>query len=93
MSRLRACIAALVVLLATACSGIPDSGPIVVVDANDQPTPASPGRVVPAPPAPGSTPGQIVRDFMAAMEAYPVSTDVNKVENAGERLIAPLNSA
>ncbi len=28
-----------------------------------------------------------------AMEAYPVSTEVNKVENVGERLIAPVNSA
>ena len=28
-----------------------------------------------------------------AMEAYPVSTEVNKVENAGEALIAPVNSA
>jgi hypothetical protein len=76
VSRLRTCTAALVLLLVTACSGIPDSGPIVVVDASDQPTVASPGRVDPAPPARGSTPGRIVRDFMAAMEAYPVSTDV-----------------
>jgi hypothetical protein len=76
MSRLRLCTAALALLLVTACSGIPDSGPIVTVDASDQPTPVSPGRVDPAPPAPGSTPAQVVRDFMAAMEAFPVSTDV-----------------
>jgi hypothetical protein len=76
MSRLRTCTAALMLLLVTACSEIPDSGPLVVVDGSDQPTPASPGRVDPAPPAPGSTPTQIVRDFMAAMEAYPVSSDV-----------------
>jgi hypothetical protein len=73
----RLIVAAVVAVLTLAgCSGIPQDGPVVVVDVGARPTPNPLGRVDPAPPAPGSSPRQIVRDFLNAMQAYPVSTDV-----------------
>lgn len=66
----------LMVLALAGCTGIPDTGPVVAVEPREDPTFVSPGRVDPAPPEPGSTPRQLVSDFMDAMQAYPVSTDV-----------------
>jgi hypothetical protein len=75
--RLRNVVASsLAVLICVACSAIPDSGPLTVVEPSAEPTVASPGRLDPAPPKPGSSPRQLVRDFIYAMQAYPVSTDV-----------------
>jgi hypothetical protein len=68
--------AVVAVLVVAGCSSIPTGGPVVVVENEEEPSVTSPGRVDPAPPTPGSTPRQIVRDFMDAMQAYPVSTDV-----------------
>ena len=65
-----------VTLVLAGCSGIPDSGPVVAVDPPGEPTATSPGRVEPAPPQPGASRDQVVRGFMDAMQAYPVSTDV-----------------
>jgi hypothetical protein len=64
------------VLALTGCSGIPDSGPVVAVDPQEEPTVGSPGRVEPASPMAGASRDQVVRGFMDAMQAYPVSTDV-----------------
>ena len=66
----------MVVLVLAGCSGIPDSGPVVAVDPREEPTVASPGRVEPASPRSGASRDQVVRGFMDAMQAYPVSTDV-----------------
>jgi hypothetical protein len=68
--------AGVAVLLLAGCSGIPDAGPVVVVEASDEPTFSSLVRIDPASPEPGSSPRQLVSDFMSAMQAYPVSTDV-----------------
>ncbi|MDQ4110150.1 MAG: LpqB family beta-propeller domain-containing protein [Actinomycetota bacterium] len=61
-------------LLVSACSGVPDSGPVRSVDlaapdAQEEVIPYNPGA-----PRPGATPGEIVDGFLDAMKATPMST-------------------
>lgn len=72
-------VLALTVLLAAGCVRVPESGPI-------RSTGTVPGDVLaegvpaidPEPPTPGAGPGEIVRGFLDAMQASPVSTTVAK---------------
>jgi len=63
----------LLALLLSACVGIPSSGPVSRVAADDG-LGESTVRYVPAGPAEGASPQQIVRGYLDAMLAYPVST-------------------
>ncbi|MDQ3628502.1 MAG: LpqB family beta-propeller domain-containing protein [Actinomycetota bacterium] len=64
-----------VMLLTGACSEIPDSGPVVVVE--QSPVEESlQGRYVPAAPTDGDSPANVVDDFLEAMQPIPVGTDV-----------------
>ncbi|MCW2748462.1 MAG: hypothetical protein JWP10_1604 [Nocardioidaceae bacterium] len=66
-----AAIAAIALLMG--CSGIPDSGKVVKVD--QEPSDAqSATRFSPVGPTAGATPREIVRGFLEAMLAFPVST-------------------
>lgn len=69
----RAVIAAVVVVLTSACSGIPSSGPVTKV-ADDSGLGQSTVRYAPARPSEGASPQQIVRGYLDAMLAYPAST-------------------
>lgn len=55
------------------CAAIPSSGPVGRV-ADDAGFGESTVRYAPAPPVPGATPEEIVRGYLDAMLAYPVST-------------------
>jgi hypothetical protein len=55
------------------CAGIPTSGPVQRV-ADDRGRPQSTVRYAPVGPARGASPQQIVRGYLDAMLAYPVST-------------------
>lgn len=71
-----ACLgAAALTLLTGACSGIPDSGPVVVVDQAPVAEPLQ-GRYVPAAPTDGDSPANVVDDFLEAMQPVPVGTGV-----------------
>ncbi|MCW2838691.1 MAG: hypothetical protein JWR55_174 [Aeromicrobium sp.] len=61
------------VALASACAVIPSSGPVTRV-ADDDGLSQSAVRYTPARPLPGATPEQIVRGYLDAMLAYPVSS-------------------
>lgn len=63
----------LVLLLASACAGIPSSGPVTRVAADDG-LGQSTVRYSPARPTAGASPQQIVRGYLDAMLAFPVST-------------------
>jgi hypothetical protein len=63
-----------VALLASACSSVPDSGPVLRVDlaapeAQEELIPYNPGA-----PRAGASPGEIVDGFLDAMKATPMST-------------------
>lgn len=62
-------------LIAAACGGIPDSGPIHEVKAADG-SGESTVRYSPAGPTKNATPQQIVRGYLDAMLAYPVTTGI-----------------
>jgi hypothetical protein len=62
-----------VVVLVSACAGIPSSGPVKKV-ADDSGFGQSTVRYTPARPADGATPQQIVRGYLDAMLAFPVSS-------------------
>lgn len=62
-------------LLTGACSQIPDSGPVVVVEQGPVEESLQ-GRYVPAAPTDGDTPASVVDDFLEAMQPIPVGTDV-----------------
>lgn len=64
-----------VLLIAAACGGIPDSGPIHEVKAADGST-ESTVRYSPAGPTKNATPQQVVRGYLDAMLAYPVTTGI-----------------
>lgn len=67
-------LAALAVLLVvSACAGIPSSGPVTKV-ADDSGLGESTVRYSPARPAEGASPQQVVRGYLDAMLAYPAST-------------------
>ncbi|WP_328529052.1 LpqB family beta-propeller domain-containing protein [Nocardioides sp. NBC_00368] len=69
-----AVVLAAVVLLASACSSVPDSGPVQRVDLA---APAAPGELIPynpGAPREGASPGEIVDGFLDAMKATPMST-------------------
>lgn len=77
--RSRALVAGVLALTVTflvgACSEIPDSGPVVVVEQG--PAEGSlQGRYVPAAPTDGDTAANVVDDFLEAMQPIPVGTDV-----------------
>jgi hypothetical protein len=63
----------LVVLLVSACAGIPSSGPVTKV-ADDGGFGQSTVRYSPARPSDGASPQQIVRGYLDAMLAFPVSS-------------------
>ncbi len=65
--------AALAGALLSGCAGIPSSGPVQRV-ADDRGRPQSTVRYAPVGPARGASPQQIVRGYLDAMLAYPVST-------------------
>ena len=72
MSR-RLLVAVLLGMVITAgCAGIPRTGPVHEVE-GDQGLGESTARYIPAGPAPGGTPEQIVSGYLEAMLAYPVS--------------------
>lgn len=66
-------IAALCVALVAGCASIPDGGPVTRVNA-DRGTDQSTVRYSPTGPAKDATPQQIVRGYLDAMLAYPVTT-------------------
>lgn len=66
-------VAALAAVLVSGCAGIPSSGPVQRV-ADDRGKPQSTVRYAPVGPARGASPQQIVRGYLDAMLAYPVST-------------------
>ncbi len=72
--RRRALLLVLALVLAAGCADIPDSGGVTKVDGSrseEQP----PVLIDPPGPALDATPVQIVRGFINAMRAFPVSTD------------------
>ncbi|MFD1860880.1 hypothetical protein EHW97_14130 [Aeromicrobium camelliae] len=71
----RAVLGALAALVLAACASIPASGPVTEVE-DDRGLGESTARYTPAGPAPGATPDQIVRGFLEAMLAYPVSSQI-----------------
>lgn len=74
MRSLFAVVLTAVALLASACSSVPDSGPVQRVDlaapdAQEEVIPYNPGA-----PRAGASPGEIVDGFLDAMKATPMST-------------------
>ncbi|MEV7395664.1 LpqB family beta-propeller domain-containing protein [Aeromicrobium sp. NPDC092404] len=69
----RSALAVIALLVVSACAGIPSSGPVSKV-ADDGGLGESTVRYSPARPAEGASPQQIVRGYLDAMLAYPVST-------------------
>jgi len=70
---LRQCSAVLIVAFLAGCAGIPDSGPVTKVNAaraDDQST----VRYSPTGPAQNASPQEIIRGYLDAMLAYPVTT-------------------
>lgn len=65
--------ALLLALVLSACAGIPSSGRVQSASVPDDGTAGAP-RYAPAGPRAGSSPEQIVRGYLDAMLAYPVST-------------------
>lgn len=74
-TRLRAVVALGVLLVVSACAGIPSSGPVTKV-ADDGGLGESTVRYSPARPAEGASPEQIVRGYLDAMLAYPASSGI-----------------
>ncbi|EFQ82676.1 putative lipoprotein LpqB [Aeromicrobium marinum DSM 15272] len=70
---MRRLLALVALLAAGACAGLPTSGPIQQVGP-DEPRVDAVVRYAPAPPVPGAEPQEVVRGFLDAMLAYPVST-------------------
>ncbi|MET0448027.1 MAG: GerMN domain-containing protein, partial [Aeromicrobium sp.] len=66
-------VAVLVTTVASACAVIPSSGPVTRV-ADDEGLGQSAVRYAPARPIPGASPEQIVRGYLDAMLAFPVSS-------------------
>lgn len=66
----------LLLVLASACVGLPEAGP--VVETGERPRgSAAPGySYVPQPPQVGASPGEVVRGFLDAMTATPLQTAV-----------------
>lgn len=62
-----------ILVFLTGCAGIPEGGPVVKVEA-DHGTSQSTVRYSPAGPAKDASPQQIVRGYLDAMLAYPVTT-------------------
>lgn len=71
--KVRVLVTSLALLLVGACGGIPTSGPVTRVAADDG-FGESTVRYAPAQPAAGASPQQIVRGYLDAMLAFPVST-------------------
>ncbi|WP_293785263.1 LpqB family beta-propeller domain-containing protein, partial [uncultured Aeromicrobium sp.] len=65
----------LTALVLAACASIPASGPVTEVE-DPQGLGESTARYTPAGPAPEATPEQIVRGFLEAMLAYPVTSQI-----------------
>lgn len=74
----RALVAALVglALLTSGCMGLPDSGPVRTEPADSQLEDEAPVDFTPDGPRPGAAPVEIVRGFLVAMQATPLSTSV-----------------
>ncbi|QDH10801.1 hypothetical protein FE634_21605 [Nocardioides dongxiaopingii] len=72
-----AVLLALVCLLpVTACTGLPDSGPVVEAGTESQVNEREPDEVNAVPPAEDATPDEIVLGFLKAMTAWPTDTEV-----------------
>lgn len=69
----RIAFAAVAAVMASGCAGIPSSGPVERV-ADDRGPDQSTVRYEPVGPSRGASPQQIVRGYLDAMLAYPVST-------------------
>ncbi|WP_167736407.1 LpqB family beta-propeller domain-containing protein [Nocardioides sp. 1609] len=68
---------ALVCLLpVTACTGLPDSGPVVEAGTESQVNEREPDEVNAVPPVADATPDEIVLGFLKAMTAWPTDTEV-----------------
>lgn len=75
-SATRGATSAIVVMaLLGGCAGMPDGSPVRAVEENDD-VAGSTVRYDPAPPRPGANPQQVVRGYLDAMLAYPVSRAV-----------------
>ncbi|MFS3129026.1 LpqB family beta-propeller domain-containing protein [Nocardioides sp. Bht2] len=66
----------LAALVCTACVSLPTEGGVRVTEQNTQATPEAGFPYNPRPPQPGETPAEIVRHFLDAMTANPISTAV-----------------
>ena len=73
MNSLKPRVAVVILAFVAGCAGIPDSGPVTKVDIESGPD-QSTVRYSPAGPREDATPQQIVRGYLDAMLAYPVTT-------------------
>lgn len=64
------------VLVLAGCGGLPESGPVHHYAGSNDNTPQEPAYFSPPGPRPGDTPVGIVKGFMLAMQANPLSTAV-----------------
>ena len=62
--------------LTSACTGMPESGPVVDADVSSRVDQDQPSDISAAPPVPGASATDIVRGFLEAMTASPISSDV-----------------
>lgn len=87
MRRLRLVAAAVGLVVAAGCSGIPTGGTVQQVREDDD-LGQSTVRYAPAPPSPDATPQQVVSGYLDAMLAFPPSTGVAEqylTQGAAER--------
>jgi hypothetical protein len=83
-SRALAALAALVALVLSGCAGLPGSGPLHAGPSQPQPDDLGIIEYTPGGPKPGATRAEIVRGFLEAMTATPLSTFVARQFLTGE---------
>ena len=71
----RGVVTVLLTVMLTGCAGLPQDGAVQRVEVGDAAA-GSTARYEPVPPAPGASPQQVVRGYLDAMLAYPVSRAV-----------------
>lgn len=71
----RGLVLAVAAIVLTGCAGLPQDGTVQRVEVEDE-LAGSTARYQPVPPAPGASPQQVVRGYLDAMLAYPVSRAV-----------------
>ncbi len=76
MRRSLPALVAAVALLLTACTGMPEDGPVVDADVSSRVDQSRPSDFSPALPRAGASATDVVRGFFEAMQAWPISSEV-----------------